>query len=71
MKTREKAWWTDGFGLQVVIALNKRDKRAYNGLFHLGGIHTGTWITTPDADGARVRKILSLYDTEDEFLDAD
>jgi len=67
MKTT-KEWYTDGFGLRVVEKLNKRWPTAYNGLMHLGGISTGTWITTPDAAGRKVRDILDMYASEGEFL---
>lgn len=63
-------WFDAGFGLTVLTKLSKRYGQGWeDGVFHKGGISTGTWIVTRSTrTGMRLFQILALYDTEHEFL---
>lgn len=69
MKNRK--WFDDGFGMSVLNALERRlGDAVWPGVFHTGGIHTGTWIVAARfAEGRHVYDVLSLYETEADFLE--
>lgn len=64
-------WYSRGFGMFVIIALQKRCPGFESGVIHHGGISTGKWTLAwgLDAKAARrVKDILDLYQTEVDFL---
>lgn len=62
-------WYENGIGLHVLEALAKRHGEGWeDGVFHRGGIHTGSWIIMRNRTGLRLRQILALYDSPAEFL---
>jgi len=68
MKTTEQ-WFESGIGLHCLDHLAKRFGKGWeDGMFHKGGIATGTWIVCGNATGKKLRAILSLYESEKEFL---
>ncbi len=67
---KDKKWFEEGFGLTVLNALKRRlGDVVWPGVFHVGGIHTGTWFAARRfAEGRRVYDVLNMYETEADFL---
>jgi len=62
-------WWRKGFGmLSVATIISRLGPRGTDGIIHTGGIISGHWLTWPGSEGAPVRELLSMYQSEDEFL---
>ncbi len=70
-RIRSPQWFDAGFGLRVFAALTKRcgSNGWEDGVFHQNGINDGHWIVLHNAAGRRLRDILCLYSSRDEFLD--
>ncbi len=69
----KQRWFEDGFGLSVFELLLVRMPQAWRGLVQVGGISTGHWRISPFLEdrkyAARVRRILELYGTREDFLE--
>lgn len=64
-------WFQNGFGLRVIDGISRRVPNWESGIFHKGGIATGTWVLAYGLDAAKAKEIeaiLSLYSTEKAFL---
>jgi hypothetical protein len=69
MNTQTAAWYHEGIDGLVLRHLAKRfGKNWEDGVFHHGGIHTGSWFVCGNKTGMRLRAILDLYESEAEFL---
>ncbi len=63
-------WWNDRQGLNAtdIDYLKKRlGERLWDGVIHLGGINTGTWLPWPGIEGNCVREILSMFENREQF----
>jgi hypothetical protein len=62
-------WYHRGIHMFVLEKLAKRYGKGWeDGVCHKGGISSGTWIVMGNQVGMRLRQILALYNTQDEFL---
>lgn len=63
------AWYHEGIDLTILRPLAKRFGKGWeDGVFHRGGIHTGSWFVMGNRTGMRLRLILDLYESARDFL---